>query len=298
MKAKLASMPLGGGRPGGTSCSHTSAILGYKIERSRCTEGRRGMRCCSTSGLLRGRGYGFVQPDGGGPEYFTHIRQLTNASEATPTNGTRIQFLAEMDPNHGKLKTQQWAIIAGGAAAAVPAAQPQYAAAATQYVAAATYAPQPAAATFDGCGTLKKWYPEKGFGFILPDDGTDTFFAHVRQLTNGAEGSFTEGVRVSYKSEWDAKQNKMKASTWSLVHPPGVVGAGAHLVPPPGGMAGVMTADMQARMMAAGMQMVDPSYMHAVVQPPVPQVPQVPQVTQEVAIPRPLVDEVLGPGSA
>eukprot|EP00403_Amphidinium_massartii_P013400 CAMPEP_0178418684 /NCGR_PEP_ID=MMETSP0689_2-20121128/25218_1 /TAXON_ID=160604 /ORGANISM="Amphidinium massartii, Strain CS-259" /LENGTH=307 /DNA_ID=CAMNT_0020040091 /DNA_START=158 /DNA_END=1077 /DNA_ORIENTATION=+ len=249
------------------------------------------------------KGYGFVQPDGGGPEYFTHIRQLTNGSEATPSNGARIQFTAEMDSNQGKVKTQSWSILSAGAPAAGGGAPQQ------QYSQQPPYGQAAPGGTIDGVGTLRKWHPEKGFGFILPDDGNDTFFAHVRQLTNGTEANVSEGLRVHYKSEWDSKQSKMKAQSWSLVNPPGGGGAvppppGAPPAPgvppppgalPPGMPPPGMPPDMQARMMA-GMpcpgQMPDPA-----MQQGVPAAPPLPQVTQEVEVPQQFVADIIGPGA-
>ena len=57
-------------------------------------------------------------------------------------------------------------------------------------------------------GTVKKWFEDKGFGFITGGDGED-FFIHVKEL-NGAEG-LTIGDTVSFDSKWDDRKGKYQA---------------------------------------------------------------------------------------
>merc|ERR1719498_182081 len=66
-------------------------------------------------------------------------------------------------------------------------------------------------------GTLKKFFPEKGFGFIAQDSGGgNDLFAHKRAL-QGDESQIQEGVRVTYTMEIEDRTNKPKASTWQIV---------------------------------------------------------------------------------
>jgi len=65
-------------------------------------------------------------------------------------------------------------------------------------------------------GKLKKFVPDKGFGFITPDDNGDDIFAHTMQLT-GDEKSLRGGERVTFESEWDEKKGKNRASSWSVI---------------------------------------------------------------------------------
>jgi len=66
-------------------------------------------------------------------------------------------------------------------------------------------------------GTLKKFFAEKGFGFIAPDDGTQDFFAHKRALLGGNEDSIREGAKVSYMAEVEERTGKPKATTWTIL---------------------------------------------------------------------------------
>jgi len=75
-------------------------------------------------------------------------------------------------------------------------------------------------------GTLKKFFPDKGFGFIAPDNGTPDLFAHKRALQGADESSIREGLKVSFLSEVEDRTNKPKASTWRILDA-GALAAGA-----------------------------------------------------------------------
>jgi len=45
-------------------------------------------------------GWGFIKPDGGGPDVFCHAKNLDGASELTP--GARVEFETEFDLGRGK----------------------------------------------------------------------------------------------------------------------------------------------------------------------------------------------------
>lgn len=67
-------------------------------------------------------------------------------------------------------------------------------------------------------GTLKKFFPDKGFGFIAPDEpGSGDIFAPARNLIGSDESKIQQGLRVTYESEVEARTNKMKATSWSIL---------------------------------------------------------------------------------
>ncbi len=63
-----------------------------------------------TTGVVKffnqGRGYGFIQPDDGGPDVFIHISALEQAGISSVTEGSKVSFEAVMDPRKGKTNAQ------------------------------------------------------------------------------------------------------------------------------------------------------------------------------------------------
>jgi CspA family cold shock protein len=47
-------------------------------------------------------------------------------------------------------------------------------------------------------GTVKWFYPTKGFGFICPDDGAKDAFVHISAVERAGLKSLNEGQRVMY----------------------------------------------------------------------------------------------------
>lgn len=47
-------------------------------------------------------------------------------------------------------------------------------------------------------GTVKWFSAQRGFGFIMPSDGSQDVFVHVSALENAGLGSLNEGQKVSY----------------------------------------------------------------------------------------------------
>ena len=62
-------------------------------------------------------------------------------------------------------------------------------------------------------GTIKKFFEEKGFGFITPDDGSEDVFAHVKECPE-LEGS-QAGDAVSYDTKYDDRKGKYNATNLS-----------------------------------------------------------------------------------
>jgi CspA family cold shock protein len=48
-------------------------------------------------------------------------------------------------------------------------------------------------------GTVKWYNPEKGYGFITPDEGGKDVFVHRSAVSRFANGMLDEGQRISYQ---------------------------------------------------------------------------------------------------
>jgi len=65
-------------------------------------------------------------------------------------------------------------------------------------------------------GTVKWFNVSKGFGFIVPDEGSKDVFVHVSALERAGLSSLLEGQRVEYEMGRD-KKGRMSAAAVSLV---------------------------------------------------------------------------------
>jgi CspA family cold shock protein len=57
-------------------------------------------------------------------------------------------------------------------------------------------------------GTVKFFNVSKGFGFITPEDGGKDVFVHASAVEMGGMRSLSEGQRVSFEIQPDAKGSK------------------------------------------------------------------------------------------
>jgi CspA family cold shock protein len=52
-------------------------------------------------------------------------------------------------------------------------------------------------------GTVKWFNPEKGFGFIQPEDGGNDVFVHKSAVERAGMRTLNEGQKISYEIEMD-----------------------------------------------------------------------------------------------
>lgn len=114
------------------------------------------------------KGYGFVEPDGGGSQIFVHSSAIV--TRGVISEGQRVAFLV----GEGERGPQAEHLLPLASGVGGPAAD-------------------------DGADGTVSWYDEgKGFGFVTPDSGGDDVFVHARALGDGLT-SLSEGDRVAYE---------------------------------------------------------------------------------------------------
>ena len=57
-------------------------------------------------------------------------------------------------------------------------------------------------------GVVKWFNPEKGFGFIAPDEGGADVFVHVSAVERSGMTSLHEGQAVSFETQEDPRKGK------------------------------------------------------------------------------------------
>ncbi|XOQ43885.1 MAG: Cold shock protein, CspA family [Clostridium sp.] len=61
-------------------------------------------------------------------------------------------------------------------------------------------------------GTVKWFNAEKGYGFISNDDGGEDVFVHFSAIQADGYKTLSEGQKVSYDTETDARNGKLRAA--------------------------------------------------------------------------------------
>eukprot|EP00928_Gymnodinium_smaydae_P003889 TRINITY_DN11375_c0_g2_i1.p1 TRINITY_DN11375_c0_g2~~TRINITY_DN11375_c0_g2_i1.p1 ORF type:complete len:273 (-),score=32.37 TRINITY_DN11375_c0_g2_i1:148-966(-) len=148
------------------------------------------------------KGYGFIAPDDGSSDVFAPGRTF-QGSQTDIRDGMRVTYEPGVDNNTGKPRAATWSSADGGCGSFGVPAQPV-----VQGV--------PPVAGSSGTGSLKKFFAEKGYGFIAMDGGGGDLFAPARTFTGG-ESEIVEGMKVSFQTSADDKTGKLRASTWSNI---------------------------------------------------------------------------------
>jgi len=52
------------------------------------------------------KGYGFIQPDGGGEDVFVHISAVERAGMGSLTEGQKVSYDLQRDPKRGKTSAE------------------------------------------------------------------------------------------------------------------------------------------------------------------------------------------------
>jgi CspA family cold shock protein len=60
-------------------------------------------------------------------------------------------------------------------------------------------------------GTVKWFNPQKGYGFIQPDDGGTDVFVHISAVERAGLQTLREGQKISYELTQDRRTGKSSA---------------------------------------------------------------------------------------
>ena len=60
-------------------------------------------------------------------------------------------------------------------------------------------------------GTVKFYNSQKGYGFIIPDEGDTDLFVHVTAVERSGIGVLDQGMRVTFETEPDKRGKGPKA---------------------------------------------------------------------------------------
>jgi CspA family cold shock protein len=66
-------------------------------------------------------------------------------------------------------------------------------------------------------GTVKWFNPDKGYGFIQPDDGGKDVFVHIKQVESAGMRTLNEGQKVSFDVVPNPKNGKSSAENLRAV---------------------------------------------------------------------------------
>jgi CspA family cold shock protein len=131
------------------------------------------------------RGFGFVELADGSGDAFLHASVLERSGIATLQAGETL----ELRVAPGQKGPQVTEIISVDSSTASPPAARRSA-----YPGASRGAP--AEATVQEAGTVKWFNAQKGFGFIVRDEGGKDAFVHATALERSGIGTLNEGQRV------------------------------------------------------------------------------------------------------
>jgi cold shock protein len=65
-------------------------------------------------------------------------------------------------------------------------------------------------------GTVKWFNPDKGYGFIQPDDGSSDAFVHISAVERAGLSSLGEGQKVSYELQ-SGQNGKSSAENLTVI---------------------------------------------------------------------------------
>lgn len=184
------------------------------------------------------KGFGFIQPDEGGPDVFVHISALEQAGLSGLNDGQLVAYELEQDRRSGKMSAGALRVTGQGTPSAAPKPRsfdgPRGGGGFDRGGGGGGYdrgggggfdrggggggfASRPPrqentrSAAGTGTGTVKWFNSTKGFGFIKPDSGGEDVFVHVSAVERAGLRGLDEGQSVAFDLQADKRTGKMSA---------------------------------------------------------------------------------------
>lgn len=133
-----------------------------------------------------GKGFGFIQQDGGGEDVFVHISAVERAGLEGLAEGQQLGYT--LVDRGGKVSASDLVMVGDVIA-----------------VAKREEAPQRELTGERSSGTVKFFNGMKGFGFITRDDGQPDAFVHISAVKNSGMDDLAEGDRLEFDIEVDRR---------------------------------------------------------------------------------------------
>jgi CspA family cold shock protein len=174
------------------------------------------------------KGFGFIQPEDGGPDVFVHVSAVERAGLSALNEGDQVAFELEQDRRSGKTSAGGLQVLSaappgagggargggfGGGGGGGGFGAPRGGGGGR------SFDREPRGGGFGGggggtggepgAGTVKWFNSTKGFGFIQPEDGGEDVFVHISAVERAGLNGLQEGERVSYRAEPNPRTGKM-----------------------------------------------------------------------------------------